>query len=121
MQIWIGATAYEVDAGMSVETLKAHVENKEFIPAGQMCLVSNGKLLIDGTLEGNGIQDEDEVVRARKILYLAVRSLLFGYPQMVFCVSHISFVVLGFELGGSGRYESQVAQKAHASSPSQAS
>ena len=38
MQIFIGSTAYEVDAAASVESLKALVENVEFVPRAQVRL-----------------------------------------------------------------------------------
>merc|ERR1712110_1059336 len=61
MQIFVGDTAYEVDAGVSVDTLKAMIENKEFIPADQIRLSNNGQILEFGSLEGNRVEDEDEI------------------------------------------------------------
>jgi len=61
MQIFVGSTVYDVDAATSVGSLKAMIENKEFIPAGQLRLVHEGKVLDFGSLEGNGIKDEDEL------------------------------------------------------------
>jgi hypothetical protein len=61
MQIIIGSTAYDVDAAASVESLKALIENREFLPANQIRLVHGGNVLEGGTLEGNGLEDEDEV------------------------------------------------------------
>jgi small subunit ribosomal protein S27Ae len=61
MQIFVGSTAYSVDAGVSVDTLKAMVEDKEFVPAERMQLAVNGTILEFGTLEGNGISDDDEL------------------------------------------------------------
>jgi len=61
MQIFVADTAYEVDGAASVETLKAMIENKEFVPADQIRLAFGGKILEDGTLEGNGVEDEDEL------------------------------------------------------------
>lgn len=61
MQIFVGSTAYEVDAATSVETLKAMIENKEFVPADQIRLTASGKVLEFGTLEGLGIEDEEEL------------------------------------------------------------
>lgn len=62
MQIFIGSTAYDVDAGTSVESLKSMIENKEFIPAGSIRLTHEGRVLDFGSLEGNGIAEEDELV-----------------------------------------------------------
>merc|ERR1712087_937485 len=61
MQIFVGDTVYSLDGGVSVDTLKAMIENKEFIPADQIRLMSNGKVLEFGSLEGNGVEDEDEL------------------------------------------------------------
>jgi ubiquitin-small subunit ribosomal protein S27Ae len=67
MQIFVGSTAYEVDSGLSVESLKAQIENREFVPANQIRLTVNGKVLEFGTLEGNGVEDEDEVALALEV------------------------------------------------------
>lgn len=61
MQIIVSNTAYEVDSATSVESLKAMIENKEFIPAAQIRLVHGGVVLEGGSLEGNGLEDEDEL------------------------------------------------------------
>mmetsp|Transcript_7831 Transcript_7831/g.21134 ORF Transcript_7831/g.21134 Transcript_7831/m.21134 type:complete len:96 (-) Transcript_7831:116-403(-) len=61
MQIFVGSTAYSVDAGLSVDSLKSMIENKEFVPAGQIRLTSNRSVLEFGTLEGNGVEEEDEL------------------------------------------------------------
>ena len=61
MQIFVGPTAYSVDAGVLVDSLKAMIENKEFIPADQIRLMNNGEVLEFGTLEGNGVEEEDEL------------------------------------------------------------
>lgn len=62
MQIFVGSTAYVVDAACEVDALKLAIENKEFIPAGQVRLMIGGRVLEGGTLEGNGVQDDDELV-----------------------------------------------------------
>ncbi|KAL7580088.1 hypothetical protein ACA910_012852 [Epithemia clementina (nom. ined.)] len=67
MQILVGSTAYSVDAGVSVDTLKAMIENKEFVPANQMRLVNNGKVLEFGTLEANGVEEDDELVMSMEV------------------------------------------------------
>lgn len=67
MQIFVGTKAYEVDAADSVESLKAQIENKEFIPATQIRLMNGGKVLEGGSLEGNGVEDEDELVVALEV------------------------------------------------------
>lgn len=67
MQIFVGSTTYEVDAGTSVEALKAQIENKEFVPAGMIRLTAGGKVLEGGTLEGYGIEDEDVLMMALEV------------------------------------------------------
>mmetsp|Transcript_17703 Transcript_17703/g.36667 ORF Transcript_17703/g.36667 Transcript_17703/m.36667 type:complete len:96 (-) Transcript_17703:144-431(-) len=67
MQIFVGDTAYSVDAGVSVDSLKAMIENKEFIPADQIRLMNNGKVLEFGSLEGNGVEEEDELALAMEV------------------------------------------------------
>jgi len=64
MQIFVtnhagSLTAYDVDANDSVSTLKAQIENKEFIPTDLICLSSGTNVLNGGTLFGNNVEDED--------------------------------------------------------------
>lgn len=59
MQIFVGSTAYEVDAATSVESLKLMIENAEFIPSHQICLVNGADVLEEGSLEGNGVEEDD--------------------------------------------------------------
>jgi small subunit ribosomal protein S27Ae len=61
MQIFIGTTSYEVDSATSVESLKAMIENKEFVPADQIRLSFGSKILEFGSLERNGVSEEDEL------------------------------------------------------------
>ncbi|CAB9511201.1 ubiquitin [Seminavis robusta] len=61
MQIFVGDSAYVVDAAASVESFKLMVENREFIPAGQFRLVRGGDVLEGGSLEANGVSDDDEL------------------------------------------------------------
>ena len=67
MQIFIDSTAYAVDAGTSVDTLKGMIENQAFVPAGQIRLMANGKVLEFGTLAANGVADEDELAVALEV------------------------------------------------------
>ena len=67
MQIFINSAAYEVDAGASVDTLKAMIENQAFIPAGQIRLMADGRVLEFGTLAANGVDDEDELAVALEV------------------------------------------------------
>jgi hypothetical protein len=59
MQIFVGSTAYQVDPATSVESFKLQIENAEFVPARQICLVSGAKVLEGGSLEGNGLEEDD--------------------------------------------------------------
>jgi Ribosomal protein L41/Ubiquitin family len=60
MKIFVNSTAYEVDAATSVESLKLMIENAEFIPAHQICLMNGAETLEDGsTLESNGLEEDD--------------------------------------------------------------
>ena len=59
MQIFVGSTAYEVDAATSVESLKLMIENNEFVPSHQICLMNGATILEEGSLEENDIEEED--------------------------------------------------------------
>lgn len=67
MQIFVGSSAYTVDAGLSVEGLKSMIENKEFIPASQIRLTADGRVLEFGSLEANGVSDEDQLAMALEV------------------------------------------------------
>lgn len=64
MQIFVAnvngpSTAYAVDADTSVETFKAMIENKEYIPADLIRLVHGADDLEGGSLAGNGVEEDD--------------------------------------------------------------
>ena len=67
MQIFVGSTAYDVDAATSVESLKAMIENKEFVPSGQIRLMRGSQVLEGGSLGGNGVEEEDELTMALEV------------------------------------------------------
>ena len=67
IQVFVNDTAYAVDPAVSVDSFKAQIENKEFIPAGQMRLVFRGKVLEGGSLEGHGLEDEDEIALSLEV------------------------------------------------------
>lgn len=68
MQIFVGSSAYTVDAGLSVESLKSMIENQEFIPADQIRLMADGGRVLEfGTLEANGVAEEDELAMALEV------------------------------------------------------
>jgi|EP00979_Chaetoceros_neogracilis_P006286 small subunit ribosomal protein S27Ae len=62
MQIFVnthsGSVAYDVEATTSIDTLKAMIENKEFIPSHLIRLVNGANSVDAGTLAGNGVEDE---------------------------------------------------------------
>ena len=66
MQIFVGDTAYEVDAAQSVAALKLQIENKEFVPAGQIRLVHGATLLQEDDLLAD-LQDDDELVMSLEV------------------------------------------------------
>ena len=61
MQILVNGTAYAVDAASSVESFKAQIENKEFVPADLIRLVNGASVLEGGSLLGNGVEDDAEL------------------------------------------------------------
>ena len=61
MQIFVGDTAYQVEAGASVESFKLMIENREFIPAHQFRLVHSDGELEGGSLEANGVSEDDQL------------------------------------------------------------
>mmetsp|Transcript_7303 Transcript_7303/g.10447 ORF Transcript_7303/g.10447 Transcript_7303/m.10447 type:complete len:100 (+) Transcript_7303:147-446(+) len=65
MQIFIsnatGSTAYDVEATTSVDSLKAMIENREFIPADLIRLANGATDIEGGSLLANGIDEDDEL------------------------------------------------------------
>ena len=66
MQIFIAgaqgpSTAYTVDSDASIESVKAMIENKEFVPADLIRLVNGATVLEGGSLLGNGVQEDDTI------------------------------------------------------------
>jgi small subunit ribosomal protein S27Ae len=59
MQIFVGSTAYEVDPATSVESFKLMIENAEFVPSAKICLMNGSDVLEGGSLDFNGIEEED--------------------------------------------------------------
>jgi hypothetical protein len=59
MKIFVGSTAYEVDPVTSVEALKLQIENVEFVPSHQICLMNGADVLDRGSLESNGVEEDD--------------------------------------------------------------
>ena len=66
MQILITAptgasTAYDVEGSTTVTDLKSMIENQEFIPGDLIRLVNGDAELMEGTLAGNGIEEDEEL------------------------------------------------------------
>lgn len=61
MQIFVNERAYEVEGSTSVESFKSMIENVEFMPADMMRLVSGVNTLEGGSLEGNGLGEDDSI------------------------------------------------------------
>merc|ERR1719282_1148226 len=61
MKIFVGSNAYEVDPSTSVEALKLQIENAEFVPSHQICLMNGAEELEEGSLESNGIEGDDSL------------------------------------------------------------
>ena len=59
MKVFVNSTAYDVDAAISVQSFKLMIENMEFIPAHQICLLNGSEALEQGSLEANGVEEED--------------------------------------------------------------
>jgi hypothetical protein len=55
------STAYAVESSTTVTDLKSMIENAEFIPEHLIRLVAGDMDLTEGTLAGNGLEDDDEV------------------------------------------------------------
>ena len=58
MQVFVGATAYQVDEAATVESLMYQVENKEFLPAGSFALVSGSGMILS---EGDSLEADEEL------------------------------------------------------------
>merc|ERR1711862_59494 len=61
MQIIISQNAYLVNSTTTVPELKALVENQEFLPSHLVRLVSGDTELTEGTLSGNGVEEDEEI------------------------------------------------------------
>ncbi len=66
MQIIINApegtsTAYAVEGTTTVTDLKSMIENREFIPGHLIKLVAGDSELLEGTLAGNGVEEDEEL------------------------------------------------------------
>ena len=55
------STAYAVEESTTVTDLKAMIENQEFIPSQLVRLVNGDAELVEGTLAGNGVEEDEEL------------------------------------------------------------
>ena len=55
------STAYAVEGSTTVTELKSMIENSEFIPADLVRLVNGDEELVEGTLAGLGIEEDEEL------------------------------------------------------------
>ncbi|KAL7450159.1 hypothetical protein ACHAWC_002130, partial [Mediolabrus comicus] len=55
------STAYSVEGTTTVTDLKSMIENREFIPSHLVRLVSGDAELLEGTLAGNGVEEDEEL------------------------------------------------------------
>ena len=55
------STAYAVEGSTTVSGLKAMIENQEFIPGDLIRLVNGDDELVEGTLAGNGVEEDEEL------------------------------------------------------------
>eukprot|EP01083_Nonionella_stella_P280334 953698_1 len=55
------STAYAVEGSTTVTDLKSMIENQEFIPGDLVRLVHGGEELMEGTLAGNGVEEDEEL------------------------------------------------------------
>ena len=55
------STAYVVLPSTQISGLKAMIENQEFIPGDLIRLVNGDDELVEGTLAGNGVEEDEEL------------------------------------------------------------
>ena len=84
MQIFVGQTAYQVEASTSIDTLKAMIENKEFVPAQFIRLVNGANTIEGGTLAGNGIEEDDSI----SMVYDALAGMRAKWRKSKFFLFH---------------------------------
>jgi hypothetical protein len=100
MQIFVGQTAYQVEASTSIDTLKAMIENKEFIPAQFIRLVNGANTIEGGTLAGNGIEEDDSIAMVYDALagmrakWRKSKFILFPLSRRYVLFSEISYFAI---------------------------
>ena len=64
---------YEVDEALTIPQLKNLIEDNEYIPSNSQYLVCNDKILVNGTLEDNQLEDTNNIYVNLRILGGACR------------------------------------------------
>ena len=64
---------YEVDEALTIPQLKNLIEDNEYIPSNLQYLVCNDKILLNGTLEDNQLEDTNNIYVNLRILGGACR------------------------------------------------
>tara|TARA_Y100000746_G_C15420743_1_gene414246 strand:+ start:295 stop:624 length:330 start_codon:yes stop_codon:yes gene_type:complete len=64
---------YDVDEALTIPQLKNLIEDNEYIPSNSQYLVCNDKILVNGTLEDNQVEDTNNIYVNLRILGGACR------------------------------------------------
>ena len=64
---------YDVDEALTIPQLKNLIEDNEYIPSNSQYLVCNDKILVNGTLEDNQLEDNNNIYVNLRILGAACR------------------------------------------------
>ena len=64
---------YHVDEALTIPQLKNLIEDNEYIPSNSQYLVCNDKILVNGTLEDNQLEDTNNIYVNLRILGGACR------------------------------------------------
>ena len=64
---------YDVDEALTIPQLKNLIEDNEYIPSNSQYLVCNDKILVNGTLEDNQLEDTNNIYVNLRILGGACR------------------------------------------------
>lgn len=64
---------YDVDEALTIPQLKNLIEDNEYIPSNSQYLVCNDKILLNGTLEDNQLEDTNNIYVNLRILGGACR------------------------------------------------
>jgi hypothetical protein len=62
------SNVYDVDESLTIPQLKNLIEDNEYIPSNSQYLVCNDKILLNGTLEDNQLENTDNIEVHLRIL-----------------------------------------------------